>query len=183
MIRILGWALAGILLGGIVHLVTILLLPRVATRGAYARLLPITEPNKLTLLPQPAPNAPLPFLDPAFATAVCRFDVSQGPLKVRTPVSAAYTSITFYTPRGVAFYAITDRAATRRMIDLDLMTAQQRAEVPDDEDTTAGDRLIVETTDTTGLVVLRALAQEPGAIPNMRGLLATAQCTVQPPPS
>ena len=61
-------------------------------------------------------------MDPAFATAVCRYDLAGGPLKLRVPVSQAYTSVSFYTRNGVAYYAINDRAAGRRVIELDLMT-------------------------------------------------------------
>ena len=39
----------------------------------------------------------LPFMDPAFAVAVCRYDLSEAPLKFSTPVSQAYTSVSFYT--------------------------------------------------------------------------------------
>ena len=73
--------------------------------------------------PPPTPDdAVLPFMDPAFATAVCRYDLAAGPLKLRVPVSQAYTSVSFYTRNGVAYYAINDRAAGRRIIELDLMT-------------------------------------------------------------
>ena len=182
MIRWLVWLMAGIVLGGIVHLSTVLLLPATATRGAYTRLSAATAVNEMTLLPQPSPEgALLPFMDPAFAVAVCRYDLSGGPLKFRTQVSPAYTAVTFYTPRGVSFYAINDRAAGRRTIELELMTAEQRAQIQEDEEVTAADRLIVESPAVTGLIVLRALAPEPGALPNVRGLLAAARCSVQPP--
>ncbi len=69
------------------------------------------------------------------------------------PVSQAYTSVTFYTRNDVAYYAINDRAAGRRNIELDLMTTQQRGDLPDDEEVTAADRLIVEVADLTGLIV------------------------------
>ena len=68
-------------------------------------------------------NALMPFMDPAFAAAVCRYDLANGPLKLTAPISPAYTSVSFYTRRGVAYYAINDRAAGRRHIELDLMTA------------------------------------------------------------
>ncbi len=182
MIRWLAWGFAGILLGGIVHLATILLLPITATRNAYARLLPVTEANKMTLLPQPAPiTSPLPFLDPAFATAVCRYDLSQAPLKLQVTVSQGYTSLSFYSPRGPSFYAINDRAAVRRVIELDLMTPAQRSQVQDDEEVTAADRLIVESPTPTGLILVRALAPEPSAMPVVRGMLSGAQCRSQPP--
>ena len=73
------------------------------------------------------------------------------------PVSPAYTSVSFYTRFDVAYYAINDRAAGRRVIELDLMTAEQRSELPDDEEVTAADRLIVE------LPTQHRLDRDPGA--------------------
>jgi uncharacterized membrane protein len=181
MIRWLAWLCAGVLLGGIVHLSTVLLLPHLATRGSYARLLPATQENAVTLLPQASPeSALLPYMDPAFATAVCRYDLSAAPIKLRTPIAQAYTSVTFYTRQGIAFYAINDRAAARRAIELDLMTPAQRSQLQEDEEVTAADRLIVESPTDTGLIVLRALAPEPGALPTVRGVLSAAQCASQP---
>ena len=68
MIRWLLWILAGLLLGGIVHLATVLLMPRTATQDAYSRLVPITPVNAVVPLDAPTPeNAIMPFMDPAFA--------------------------------------------------------------------------------------------------------------------
>ena len=41
MIRWLLLLLGGVLLGGVVHLATVIILPRTATQDAYARLTPI----------------------------------------------------------------------------------------------------------------------------------------------
>ena len=181
MIRLLLWLLAGLVLGGIVHLASVLLLPRTATQDAYSRLAPITPVNAVAPLPVPSPdNAILPFMDPAFAVAVCRYDLANAPLKLTTPVGQAYTSVSFYTRFGVAYYAINDRAAGRRVIELELMTAEQRSQLPDDEEVTAADRLIVESPTQTGLVVLRALSPEPSSLPVARGILAAAQCRPNP---
>lgn len=183
MIRWLLWLLGGLVLGGIVHLSTVLLLPRTATQDAYSRLAPITPVNGFAALPAPSPDkATLPFMDPAFAVAVCRYDLTDAPLKLTAPISQAYISVSFYTRFGVAYYAITDRAAGRRLIELDLMTAAQRSLLPDDEEVTAADRLIVESPTPTGLVVLRALSPEPGSMPIARGILAAAQCRPNPQP-
>jgi uncharacterized membrane protein len=180
MMRWLLWILAGVLLGGIVHLATILALPRTASQDAYARLAPITPVNAMTPIPAPTPaNALLPFMDPAFAVAVCRYDLSAGPMKFTAPVSQAYTSVTFYTRYGVAYYAINDRAAGRRLIELDLMTTAQRDELPDDENVTAADRLIIESPTLTGLIVVRALSPEPGLMPMAQASLTGARCRTQ----
>jgi len=177
MIRALLVLFIGAVLGGIVHLGTILYLPRTATNDAYARLTPLLPVNSMKLLPQPTPeSAVLPLSDPAFATAACRYDLSGGPLKLLAPVSQAYTAVSFYTRYGVAYYAINDRAAGRRVIELDLMTAAQHAEVPEDEEVTAADRLIVESPTTTGLILVRALSPEPSLMPMAQRAATAAKC-------
>ena len=177
MIRAVLWIVSAILLGSIVHLTTILLLPYTATQDAYTRLTPITEINKVALLPTAVPDSTtLPFMDPAFATAICRYDLANGPVKLQAPVSQIYTSVSFYTTRGIAYYAINDRAGGRRVIELDLMTAKQRSQVQDDEEVTAADRLIVESPTESGLIVVRAMSSEPNAINNVRRLLNASRC-------
>ena len=183
MIRWLLLALGGALLGGIVHLATIIILPRTATQDAYSRLARSALVNTVTALPAPAPeSAPMPFMDPAFASAVCRYDLSQGPLKLSVPVSPAYTSVSFYTRYDVAYYAINDRAAGRRVIELELMTTAQHNQMPEDEDITAADRLIVESPTPTGLIAIRALAPEPGLMPMARSAISAAKCTQEDEP-
>ena len=180
MIRWLLWLIAGALLGGIVHLITVLMLPRTATQDAYARFAAFAPVNAIAPVAAPTPqNAVIPFMDPAFSVAVCRYDLSDGPLKLAVPVSTAYTSVSFYTRRGVAYYAINDRAAGRRVIELDLMTSAQRSNLPDDEEITAADRLIVESPTETGLILVRALAPEPGLMPVARNALGKANCQIQ----
>jgi uncharacterized membrane protein len=186
MIRLLFTIIAGVLLGGIVHLVSVLALPRIATQDAYSRLTPMTKLNAVTALPLADPgNAPMPFMDPAFAVAICRYDLSGGSIKLTVPVSQAYTSVSFYTRNEVAYYAINDRSAGRKVIELDLMTDAQHADLPEDEDVTAADRLIIDSPTSTGLIVMKALAPEPGLMPQAQGSLGAASCKVQsePPPA
>jgi uncharacterized membrane protein len=182
MIRVVLWLLGAVLLGGIVHLSTVLAMPQAAKQDAFSRLVPITPVNTMVPLAAPtAENAVMPFMDPAFATAVCRYDLSGGSIKLIAPVSQAYTSVTFYTRKSVAYYAINDRAAGRRTIELDLMTPDQHAQIPEEEDVTAADRLIIESPGTTGLILLRTLAPEPGLMPMARRAAAGATCSLQPP--
>jgi uncharacterized membrane protein len=123
-------------------------------------------------------------MDPAFATAVCRYDISERPIKLTAPVVSAYTSVSFYTRLGVAYYDINDRSAGRRVIELDLMTSEQRSQLPEDEDITAADRLIVESPTTTGLILLRTLAPEPGLMQLAHSALEQSSCRpLEPQPA
>ncbi len=177
MIRLLLLLCGGALLGGIVHLATIIILPRTATQDAYSRLTPIAPVNSVAALPAPTPEkAVMPLMDPAFAMSICRYDLSQGPMKLSVPVSSAYTSVSFYNDRDIAYYAINDRSAGRQAIELDLMTPEQHAEMPENENITAADLLIVESPTLTGLIAIRALAPEPGLMPVARRAVDAAQC-------
>src|SRR5690349_17855398 len=184
MIRLAFTIIAGVLLGLIVHLVAVLALPRIATQDAYSRLTPVTKLNAVTQFAVADPsNAPMPFMDPAFALAICRYDLSGGPIKLTVPVSQAYTSVSFYTRNEVAYYAINDRSAGRRVIELDLMTEAQHDALPEDEEVTAADRLIIDSPSTTGLIVMKALAAEPGLMPQAKASLSAASCKTQTEPA
>jgi uncharacterized membrane protein len=179
-IRLLFTIIAGVLLGGVVHLVSVLALPRIATQDAYSRLTPMTKLNAVTQLPSADPgNTLMPYLDPAFAVAVCRYDLSGGAIKLTVPVSQAYTSVSFYTRNEVAYYAINDRSAGKKVIELDLMTQAQHDDLPEDEEITAADRLIIDSPTATGLIVLKALAPEPGLMPQAQASLAASRCAPQ----
>lgn len=170
--------LTGLVLGTAIHLGMVLILPYQAPADAWARIATLGPANTVVLLPPSAPEVELlPMLDPTFAVAACRFDLSKGSLKLRVPVTADYTSVSFYTRNSRPFYGINDRAAGRNVIDVDLMTKAQRDALPEDEDITAADRLIVESPSVTGIALIHALVREPGARTAVTALLARSTCT------
>ena len=59
------------------------------------------------------------------------------------------------------------------------MTQAQREQLPENEEITAADRLIVESPTTTGLIVMRALAPEPSLMTVARAALTATQCRPQ----
>jgi hypothetical protein len=68
------------------------------------------------------------------------------------------------------------------VIELNLMTEAQHADLPEDEDITAADRLIIDSPTSTGLIVLKALAAEPGLMPLAQASLAAASCRTDTAP-
>lgn len=169
--------IAGLVLGGIVHIVTTLAMPQLALNDAYSRLARLGPPNAVQLLPDPTPaESVLPRMDPAFITAVCVYNLRAGVLKVRVPTTPDYTSISFYTRHGLAYYALNDHAAAQRTIELQLMTPAQRAALPEDEEITSADRLIVESPTADGIVMVRAFVRGPGVREEIRARIANVNC-------
>jgi len=166
-----------LVLAGIAHIVSILAMPSLAERNAYMRLAELTDSNVMLMLPDAtAQAAALPMLDPAFISAVCLYDLSEKPLKVRVPATADYTSVSFYTDEVLAFYALSDQAAGK-VIELDLMNAAQKAALPEDEEITAADRLVIESPSQEGIVLVRAYVRERGMRDLVRRQLEAATCT------
>ena len=86
------------------------------------------------------------------------------------------------TRNDLACCAIDDRSAGRKVIELDLMTKDQHSALPEDEEVTAADRLIIDSPTATGLIVLKALAPEPGLMPQAQASLAASRCMLQTEP-
>src|SRR5579863_368667 len=156
------------MIAALVHIAAILIIPLTATRDAFARLTPLGPVNATIPLEQPGPRARLlPYRDPAVASAFCRFDLTNGPLRVKTPADGSgFVSLSFHTRRGGIFYAITDKAATRGGLEALVVTEMQLRglEAKDDEDTPVQDLRVVSTA-TEGFVMIRAFSEEPSLYP------------------
>ncbi|QGM97890.1 DUF1254 domain-containing protein [Methylocystis parvus] len=183
----LPWAAATLLVAGVVHIVSVLLMPTVAPRDAYARLLAAAgsgATNTLVVLPPMAPGAePLPFEDPAFAEAVCLFDLSKGLLRVASNVDGDdYLALSFHALAGRLFHAVTDRAAIKGKIDIVIGDARQidALQAASEEAPPQEVRLTAPT--KRGFVLVRSLARRPSDQARARARLASVTCERFDPP-
>lgn len=177
-------AVATLILAALVHLVVVLVVPRVASRDAFARLAPLGAVNQTVALPRAGPGEHLtPFMDPAIAAAFCRYDLASGPLRVTAPASRAFASISFHTRGGRVFYALTDRAAAHGVIEAVLATPDQvRAlALHDDEENPSRD-LRVAAPGREGYVVYRVFSEAPSLYPEAEADAERLTCKPEPMP-
>lgn len=174
MMRLALWTIVGLFLAVAVHLATILAMPALAGRTAARRLTGIAADGAFHLLPPG--EAVLPMPDPAVVTAVCRYDLSASPVHVRVPTSLGFLSVSFYTPDGLNYYALNDRAVASGAIDLTIYTDVQLAEVRSREGPDTAENLRIEAPQTAGFIAVRALAREAGERPSLEALVAKATC-------
>lgn len=176
-------ALSAAMIGGLVHIVAILIIPLYATHDAFARLSPLGPTNVTVALPQPSPQEHLvPFGDPAIASAFCRFDLGAGPLRVKAPVDGSgFASLSFHTRSGGIFYAITDKAATHGMLEALVLTEEQLRAVSakDDEDTPVQELRVVSTA-REGFVLMRALSEQPSLYSHAQAQARALTCVTEP---
>jgi uncharacterized membrane protein len=152
------------MVAALVHLITILAVPFFATRDAFARLAPLGAVNATIALERPSPaNQLTAYGDPAIASAFCRFDLSNGPVRIKAQIArSGFASLSFHTKTGSVFYAVTDRAAVRGQLDALVLTDPQLriATAKDNEDEPSQDLRIVSSSDE-GFVLVRAFSEQP----------------------
>lgn len=183
----LPWVAATLLVAGIVHIGSVLLMPTVAPRDAYARVVAAVGAapvNKLVVLPPMAPGTEaLPFEDPAFAEAVCVYDLSQGMLRVATNADGEdYLALSFHARAGRVFHAITDRAAIKGKIDVVIGDARQMDALQGASEESPPQEVRITAPTKRGFVLVRAFAKRPSDQARARARIAGVTCERFDPP-
>ena len=174
---------AALILGGLVHFALVLSIPLVATHDAYERLAQIGPPNATLAVPPAGPRERLlAYADPAVASALCFFDLREGPLRVRAPLGrAGFASLSFHSRRGAVFYALTDRAATKGMMEAVIATPKQLRQLnaQDDEDNPSQELRIASPT-PQGFVLARIFSELPSLYGEAETQAKSLSCVPEP---
>lgn len=164
---------SGILIGFVLHIVSLLAVPVLAPRDAYHRLEAIGAENVPILLDVADPAKALPFQDPAFVQLACRFNLSPLPVRLRVPLAGDYVSISFHDRNGTAFFALNDRSALGALLDVEIRDAN-------DETSKAlplgAGTISVASPGSSGFVIVRAYAPWPSEIADVREHLSKTIC-------
>ncbi len=184
---LLPWAAATLLVAGIVHIVSVLLMPAVAPRDAYARILSAigdAPSEKLIPLPPVTPGADvLPFEDAAFAEGVCVYDLARGLLRVAAPADGEdYLALSFHGRAGRLYHAITDHAAIKGKLDIVIGDARQIEALQSATDEIPTQEVRITAPTKRGFVLVRSFAKRPSDQSRARGRLASVTCERFDPP-
>ena len=147
-----------IVLAGLIHVVAVLTLPMLAPRDAHARLAALGPANKMIQLPRPAPGRQvMPLMAPDVRYAVCRYDLSQGPVRLKARIADGNWLIAFYTPLGENYYTVVGGDLKRPDVDLIVaMEDQPVAEVGVDSPEAFDNVVVVSSPVVEGIALVRA---------------------------
>jgi uncharacterized membrane protein len=178
LVRLPGlYIVLGLVLAGLIHIVAVLALPLLAPKNAYARLSAIGPPNTMIELPAATPGRQvMPMMGPDVRYAFCRFDLTNGPVRLNARVADDLWLIALYTPEGDNFYSVAGADMKRSDVDLIISTADQTVEEAGVDAPESSDSVIVVNSPVTeGIALIRSpLAGPSRANRAERALRATA---------
>jgi uncharacterized membrane protein len=176
-----AWIFGGIVAGGILHILVVFGIPRLAERDAWSRLSASAKPNTLFIVDDKSP-ARLPFTSPDVVTAYCLLDLTQYNVVVKSPLVEGPWSLSVSTRSGENFYLVTGLDAKKPEARLLIIPRGRLSEEASTERTEEGDEQnIVVSPAPMGIVAIRAPLRGESFRGQTMAELKKARCEVQKP--
>jgi uncharacterized membrane protein len=179
-LRFLYAILLGLVGAGIVHIAVLLLLPTLTERDAWSRLadaadLYVVTPADGSDGAQPVVEVP----DPLFRAVACRFDLEDGPVRLKADGSVPFWSASIYGRSGDNLYNFNDRTATGGALDFVVVTPTQMIEMRKELPAELESSIFVEVDVDEGIVVLRSFVPDESWRSIVSTYLKSTACTTQ----
>jgi uncharacterized membrane protein len=114
-----GWrtVVAGLLAGGIIHIVATFAAPVFGSGNVFAKLRETLPENSMVVVAPPSPgNQVLTYVPPDAMYALCRFNLTGGPIQVTATIADAGWVLSMHTPQGDNFYVMPRQLLRRDVV-------------------------------------------------------------------
>ncbi|MCP4315211.1 MAG: DUF1254 domain-containing protein [Hyphomicrobiales bacterium] len=175
MSRLFYVVLSGIAGAALLHIVIILSIPAYADRDAWTKITALGPTEFFHILPANKPGG-LTSANPFIRTAVCRFDISEEPVRVTASELSYYWSLAIFDPGANEIYSMNDRTATDQNLDIAVVTPLQMIAYRKSLPETLADSVLIEFPGTTGYLVLRTVVPDSSWELIVRDFLSNALC-------
>jgi len=174
--------LSALCLAGVVHIVTVLLVPTQVASSAHERVAVFGPDRTFHLLPDVLPSwEPLPGLDPAMKHALCRFSLTDGPVRFSASVEAPYWSMGLFNGAGEAVYSLNNRTSGSGELSMLVLSSEQLSILRENPPEDLEDLIVIETDEPEGFALLRALVTEPLQAGIVEAGLTASRCDTLTP--
>ena len=173
------WALGGLCLGGVIHIVAVLGVPVVTDKTPWAGIASLGSAGSFHLITRN--DTPIGTLDPAMIHAACAFDLSGESASLELDFSAALWTVSVFDSLGRSVFAL---SGNEPMLGLDLVTVSEESEeadaASDDEDGAQPEDLdrqfAAQVPEDRGFIVLRIYSPYDVDRDDVLDALSDARC-------
>ena len=172
-------ALAVLCLAAIIHILVVLTIPQNVQHSAYDDARTYGPDRQFNLLPDVRPGEEaLPGLDPAMKHAICRFQLSVGPVFFDAGIPASFWSIGVFNQAGETVYSLNNRTAGADRLSMLLITSEQLSILRQNPPANLEDLSVIETEPISGIALLRAYVSHPTQAETIENAMSIASCDV-----
>jgi len=162
--RIIYATLVGLVGAAVVHLIIVFMLPLVSANTPWNRLVGQTEENRPYRLPTRMDDAAfgngVHGPDPFFETIVCRYDLDNGAVHLRSTRRVPMWTVNLYDSLGTGFFSANDRLAAGQRLDLAVLNASQLRFVRQSTPAELTGAIIAPAGDPHGFAVVRVFVPD-----------------------
>lgn len=166
----------GLVGAALIHIVIILALPRWTGKDAWTRVQALGAENRFYSLANEPNQTGLFNDDPHIRSAVCHFDISNGPLRVLASGDVPIWTVSAYDVSSNETYSMNDRSSIGVNVNIAFVTPAQMLQMRRAMPPSLERAVLVELPRPQGYVALRAIAPLPSQEPAARAFLANAVC-------
>ncbi|MGE0232953.1 MAG: DUF1254 domain-containing protein [Flavobacteriaceae bacterium] len=171
------WLTGIIALAGVIHISTILAIPRIAPYDAWSRITAQVPEQSFAVLPLARPGEEvIPLMDPAIQYGICRYDLSEGPLLVEAALPRGYWSVAGQTRSGIVFYSVTGQASPTGRIRMEVRNSDQMRERSLADSEQKDEILTIEAPENQGFLVFRSLVTAGTLATQLKNLAEQTVC-------
>ncbi|SOE17485.1 uncharacterized membrane protein [Hoeflea halophila] len=167
----------GLVGAAIIHIVIVLALPMWTGKDAWTRVEALGDTNRFYSLANEPNLTGLYNEDPYLRSAVCRFDVSEGPVRVVASGDVPYWSVSAFDRASNETYSMNDRSSIGSGVNIVFVTPAQMLQLRRFMPRALERSVLVELKQPEGYVILRAVAPASSQRPAARAFLSNAVCT------
>lgn len=168
---------------GLIHVGTTLAIPMLEAPAGYERLAASATVNRMTVLPPAAPGRePLALNDPDQRLAICRYDLTNGPIAIQAVLADRGWSLGLYTLHGANYYVVSGVGLQQPVVTLTLEPPKERSFniLSFGKPAPAQDPSRIAAPGREGLIVIRAASRGRAYRAQVEELLAQAKCAPAP---
>ncbi len=161
MLKLVNALLIGVLGAGVVHIAILFLLPRYTEQNAWAQVSDLAAPYTPVRLDEAGDGSSLLHaVDPLFDSIVCRFDLSDGVVRVHAPGTVPFWSMSVYDRKGENIFSFNDRIATDGTLDFVILTPAQMIEMRKGIPPEYENSVFVEADVSEGMALVRSFVPD-----------------------
>ncbi len=176
--RLLHAILLGLVGAGIVHIVVLLMVPAYSQRDAWSALSEVSNFHTITRLDPPGAAPLLGSIDPLFNAVGCRFDLSEGVVRLNGGGKVPYWSLSVYDRAGQNVFSVNDNSTPNPNLDFVVATPVQMIELRNALPPEFDGSVFIEADIDEGIVVVRAFSPDDTWEDTIATYLAGLACTL-----